>query len=63
MLVSSSRRVLRLQEMVINLGCYDSYVSYVSYSAVPQVQEMPPRVCTLRVNLEGKTPTGAGLKV
>ena len=64
MLESSSRRVLQLQEMVIDLGCYASYVSYVSYaSAVPQVQEMPPRVCTLRVSLEGKTPTGAGLKV
>ena len=32
-------------------------------SLAPQVQEMPPRVGTLRAGLEGKTPTGAGLKV
>ena len=56
----------------LGAGCYVNYVGYVGYvftwyrvpgTSAPQVQEMPPRICTLRVSLEGKTPTGPGLTV
>ena len=70
LLESSSRRVQLYEDKYVSYVSYaEYYAGYVVYVGsyvdnyvfkVPSVQEMPPRVCTLRVGLEGKTPQVPG---